>query len=310
VTSNPHPDTTREPVSTAPSDTPADNPVGPTGEPGWAGEWGGTDIAFGEHGARLTYGSYLALEQLLSAQRFESRPPAHDELLFITIHQVYELWFKQLLHEATAARDAMLGHDTAQATGPSRLWWAQHLLQRMHAIERVLVSQVDVLETMTPQDFLQFRQALAPASGFQSVQYRELEFLSGAKDASFVDRFKGLTDAEKGRLRRRLEEPTLWDAFLHVLRERGLPAETDDEITQSVRRAAHDRASYSDVWALAEALLQHDELAAAWRARHVVMVERMIGTKTGTGGSSGAAYLRSRLPLQYYPLLWELRSHL
>ena len=279
----------------------------PDRSPSPAGEWGGTDIAFGEHGARLTYGSYLALEQLLSAQRFESDPPAHDELLFITIHQVYELWFKQLLHEATAARDAMLG---AGAGGADRLWWAQHLLLRMHAIERVLVSQVDVLETMTPQDFLQFRQALAPASGFQSVQYRELEFLSGAKDASFVERFRGLTGAERDRLRRRLEEPTLWDAFLHVLRERGLPAETDEEVTASVRRAAHDRASYSDVWALAEALLQHDELAAAWRARHVVMVERMIGTKTGTGGSSGAAYLRSRLALQYYPLLWELRSQL
>ena len=275
-----------------------------------AGEWGGSDIAFGEHGARLTYGSYLALEQLLSAQRFESDPPAHDELLFITVHQVYELWFKQLLHEAAAARDAMLGRGTAAGTGPNRLWWAQHLLQRMHAIERVLVSQVDVLETMTPQDFLEFRQALAPASGFQSVQYRELEFLSGAKDPSFVRRFKGLTEAETERLRRRLDEPTLWDAFLHVLRERGLPAGTDDEVTASVRRAAHDRAAYSDIWALAEALLQHDELAAAWRARHVVMVERMIGTKTGTGGSSGAAYLRSRLPLQYYPLLWELRSHL
>ncbi|HLN78685.1 MAG TPA: tryptophan 2,3-dioxygenase family protein [Nocardioidaceae bacterium] len=275
-----------------------------------AGEWGGNDIAFGEHGARLTYGSYLALEQLLSAQRFESDPPAHDELLFITVHQVYELWFKQLLHEAVGARDAMLGRGTAAGSGPNRLWWAQHLLQRMHAIERVLVSQVDVLETMTPQDFLEFRQALAPASGFQSVQYRELEFLSGAKDPSFVRRFKGLTEAETERLRRRLDEPTLWDAFLHVLRERGLPAETDDEVTASVRRAAHDRAAYSDIWALAEALLQHDELAAAWRARHVVMVERMIGTKTGTGGSSGAAYLRSRLPLQYYPLLWELRSHL
>ena len=275
------------------------------------GQWGGTDIAFGEHGARLTYGSYLALEQLLSAQRFESDPPAHDELLFITIHQVYELWFKQLLHEATAARDTMLG-STAQgeAAGTNRLWWAQHLLQRMHVIERVLVAQVDVLETMTPQDFLQFRQALAPASGFQSVQYRELEFLSGAKDASFVERFKGLTDDERGRLRRRLEEPTRWDAFLHVLRERGLPAGTDEEVTASVRTAAHDRAAYADVWAVAEALLQHDELAAAWRARHVVMVERMIGTKTGTGGSSGAAYLRSRLPLQYYPLLWELRSQL
>ena len=292
VTSNPHPDTSRPSASTA------------------AGEWGGTDIAFGEHGARLTYGSYLALEQLLSAQRFESDPPAHDELLFITIHQVYELWFKQLLHEATAARDAMLGRENGQAAGPNRLWWAQHLLQRMHAIERVLVSQVDVLETMTPQDFLQFRQALAPASGFQSVQYRELEFLSGAKDASFVERFKGLTDSERARLQRRLDEPTLWDAFVHVLDSKGLPTGSDAEITDAVRRAAHDRSRYADVWALAEALLQHDENAAAWRARHVVMVERMIGTKTGTGGSSGATYLRSRLDLRYYPLLWELRSQL
>jgi tryptophan 2,3-dioxygenase len=263
------------------------------------GEWGGTEISFGEHGARLTYGSYLRIDQLLSAQHLESRPPAHDELLFITIHQVYELWFQQLLHEATAARDAMLG---------SNLWWAQHLLARMHVIERVLVHQVDVLETMTPQDFLQFRQALAPASGFQSVQFRELEFLSGARDPSFVRRFKGLTEAERQRLHRRLDEPTLWDAFLQVLEGRGLPVGDDDEVTASVRRAAHDRSSYADVWAVAEALLQHDELAASWRARHVVMVERMIGAKTGTGGSSGAGYLRSRLDLRYYPLLWDLRS--
>jgi tryptophan 2,3-dioxygenase len=267
------------------------------------GQWRGEDVAFGEQGARLTYGSYLRLEQLLSAQQLESAQvggqAAHDELLFITIHQVYELWFQQLLHEATAARDAMTAGNT---------WWAQHLLQRMHVVERVLVQQVDVLETMTPQDFLQFRQTLAPASGFQSVQFRELEFLSGAKDPSFVERFRGLTDAEKERLRRRLEEPTLWDAFLDVLAHRSLPVGSDAEVTSSVRRVAHDRASYADVWALAEALLQHDELAAAWRARHVVMVERMIGTKTGTGGSSGADYLRSRLDLRYYPLLWDLRS--
>jgi tryptophan 2,3-dioxygenase len=267
-------------------------------------------VQFGEQGARLTYGSYLRLEQLLSAQELESQPPAHDELLFITIHQVYELWFQQLLHEATAARDAMLGTRSGSEHSPNRLWWAQHLLQRMHVVERVLVQQVDVLETMTPQDFLQFRQALAPASGFQSVQYRELEFLSGAKDPSFVKRFKGLTDDERARLRQRLDEPTLWDAFVHVLRERGLPAGDDEEITASVRRAAFDRGSFADVWALAEALLQHDELAAAWRARHIVMVERMIGTKTGTGGSSGAEYLRTRLPLKYYPLLWDLRSRL
>ena len=268
------------------------------------GDWGGTpetEVHFGEQGALLTYGGYLQLGRLLSSQRLESDPPAHDELLFITIHQVYELWFQQLLHEATAARDAM---------ADGRTWWAQHLLQRMHVVERVLVQQVDVLETMTPQDFLAFRQTLAPASGFQSVQFRELEFLSGAKDPTFVRRFRGLSDDERARLARRLDEPTLWDAFVTVLRSRGLPVGSDEEVSASVRRAAHDRSSYADVWALAEALLQHDELAGAWRARHVVMVERMIGTKTGTGGSSGADYLRSRLELRYYPLLWELRSHL
>jgi tryptophan 2,3-dioxygenase len=270
------------------------------------GEWGDPEdaVQFGEQGARLTYGGYLQLEQLLSSQHLESHPPAHDELLFITIHQVYELWFQQLLHEATAARDAML----PDGGGADRLWWAQHLLRRMHVIEKVLVHQVDVLETMTPQDFLQFRQSLAPASGFQSVQFRELEFLSGAKDPSFVRRFKGLTADERTRLRRRLEEPTLWDAFVQVLAQRGLPVHDDHAITDSVRRAAHDRSSYAEVWALAEGLIEHDERAAAWRARHVVMVERMIGSKTGTGGSSGSDYLRSRLDLRYFPLLWDLRS--
>ncbi|WP_300404275.1 tryptophan 2,3-dioxygenase family protein [Nocardioides sp.] len=262
-------------------------------------------VSFGEQGAQLTYGSYLRLPQLLDSQHLESDPPAHDELLFITIHQVYELWFKQLLHEVVAARDAMLGDRTGE-----RLWWAQHLLQRVHVIERTLVQQVDVLETMTPQDFLEFRQRLAPASGFQSVQFRELEFVSGAKDPAYLDRFRGLTDDEQDRLRRRLDEPTLWDAFLAVLRAHDLPADDDEQVATSVRRTAHDRSSYAAVWALAEALLQHDELAASWRARHVVMVERMIGAKSGTGGSSGSAYLRGRLPLQYYPVLWEIRSRL
>jgi tryptophan 2,3-dioxygenase len=265
-------------------------------------------VSFGEQGAQLTYGSYLRLPQLLDSQHLESDPPAHDELLFITIHQVYELWFKQLLHEADSVRDALMATDAA--SGGRDLWFARHLLTRMHVIERVLVQQIDVLETMTPQDFLEFRQRLSPASGFQSVQFRELEFLSGAKDPSFVERFRGLTPEETERLHLRLAEPTLWDAFLTVLEQRGLPVGDDAEITGSLRRAAHDRSTYGDVWALAEALLQHDELAAAWRARHVVMVERMIGAKTGTGGSTGADYLRSRLDLRYYPLLWELRSAL
>ena len=174
----------------------------------------------------------------------------------------------------------------------------------------MLIEQVDILETMTPQDFLAFRASLAPASGFQSVQFRELEFLSGAKDPAYVERFRGLTEAEKARLRSRLDEPTLWDAFLDVLRLKGLPCESDEEVSGSLRTVAHTREQYADVWAVSEALLQHDELAANWRARHVTMVERMIGSKSGTGGSSGSAYLRGRLPMRYYPLLWELRSEL
>ena len=150
------------------------------------------DRHFGEEGARLTYGSYLRVAELLDQQHLESDPPAHDELLFITVHQVYELWFKQLLHELTAAREEMFSGD---------LWRARHLLARVVAIEDVLIRQVAVLETMTPQDFLVFRDRLAPASGFQSVQFRELEFLSGAKDPGYLDRFRGLTAEERARLR-------------------------------------------------------------------------------------------------------------
>src|SRR6476661_2779291 len=205
-------------------------------------------VSFGEQGAQLTYGSYLRLPQLLDAQHLEADPPAHDELLFITIHQVYELWFKQLLHEVGAAGDAMAG-----GVEGGRLWWAQHLLTRVHVIERVLVQQVDVLETMTPQDFLEFRQRLAPASGFQSVQFRELEFVSGAKDAGYVERFRGLTEDEKARLARRLEEPSLWDGFVHVLGEAGLDTSSDEAITGSLRTVARNRSSYADLWGLAAA---------------------------------------------------------
>lgn len=260
-----------------------------------------TDRHFGEQGARLTYGSYLRVAGLLDQQHLESDPPAHDELLFITVHQVYELWFKQLLHELTAVREEMFSGD---------LWRARHLLARVVSIEDVLIRQVAVLETMTPQDFLVFRDRLAPASGFQSVQFRELEFLSGAKDPGFLDRFRGLTEDERARLERRLAEPSLWDGFLHVVRRAGLPADTDVELTASLLRVAGDRSAYGEVWELAERLLDHDANAAMWRSRHVLMVERQIGTKSGTGGSSGSPYLRSRLGMQYFPLLWELRAHL
>jgi tryptophan 2,3-dioxygenase len=262
---------------------------------------GNPDRHFGEEGAKLTYGSYLRLEELLSAQVLESDPPAHDELLFITIHQVYELWFKQLLHEVDAATAAMF---------EGRLWWARHLLKRVVVIEDVLVRQIAVLETMTPQDFLVFRELLSPASGFQSAQFRELEFASGAKDPSYLQRFRGLTDDETGRLKRRLDEPSLWDAFLHVVAAAGLPADNEDALRESLVAVANDRGSYGEVWELSEALLDHDEKAARGRAPHVTMVERQIGVKSGTGGSTGAPYLRSRLGLHYYPLLWELRSFL
>jgi tryptophan 2,3-dioxygenase len=260
---------------------------------------------FGEEGGLLTYGSYLRLPELLEQQVPQAVPPVHDELLFITVHQAYELWFKQLLHELSAVRDAMLD-------GPKgrEVWRAQQLLQRSHVIERLLIAQIDVLETMTPQDFLEFRAALAPASGFQSVQFRELEFLSGAKDPAFLARFKSLTQDERDRLDLRLAEPSLWDAYVDLLASRDLAVGDAKEILASLVTVARDRSRYDDLWELAEALLTYDELAALWRARHVQMVERQIGTKSGTGGSTGAPYLQRRVPLRYYPLLWELRDSL
>jgi tryptophan 2,3-dioxygenase len=267
---------------------------------------GPADRSFGEEGGLLTYGSYLRLPELLAQQVPQAEPPVHDELLFITVHQAYELWFQQLLHELTSVRDAMLASTPAAA----QTWRARQLLQRVHVIERLLVSQIDVLETMTPQDFLEFRSVLAPASGFQSVQFRELEFLSGAKDAGFVARFRALTESERDRLATRLAEPTLWDAYVNLLASRGLPVADDKQILQSLVSVARDRPHHDDLWELAEDLLTHDELAGLWRARHVQMVERQIGTKSGTGGSTGAPYLHRRVPIRYYPLLWELRDAL
>ncbi len=259
------------------------------------------DRQFGEEGARLTYGGYLRVAQLLAQQVPESNPPVHDELLFITIHQVYELWFQLLLYELGDARDQMLAGDAY--TPRSRL-------QRASVIERVLVGQVDVLETMTPQDFSSFRGNLAPASGFQSVQFRELEFLSGAKDPAYVERLRDAGSDERARLLRRLAEPTLWDGFLVVLGKAGFDVSSPASRQDALIAVAHDRSAYGEVWDLAEALVDHDSLMARWRSRHVLMVEREIGGKHGTGGSTGAPYLRSRLDLRFFPELWELRSHL
>jgi tryptophan 2,3-dioxygenase len=244
---------------------------------------------FGEEGRELSYGTYLRVPDLLSLQRGLSGE--HDELLFIVAHQVYELWFKVVLFELEAARDRIDADD---------LFFARHHLRRIHAIERLLVEQIEVLETMSPQDFLAFRSKLAPASGFQSVQFREIEFLSGLKEPKYVSRLEASPD-EMARLRRRLEEPSLDEAFRGLLARRGSPALTE---------VFGDRDRYGDLFDLCEALLDHDEAFALWRSRHVLMVERQIGAKAGTGGSTGAQYLRTTLGKRFYPELWEVRSQL
>jgi tryptophan 2,3-dioxygenase len=247
----------------------------------------------------LTYGSYLKIPELLSLQQVRSDPPVHDELLFIVVHQAYELWFKQLLFELDAARDAML------ADRPGR---ARHLLARVHAIERVLIEHIEVLQTMTPQDFLEFRTVLSPASGFQSAQFRELEFLSGLADERFLEDLAADAD-ERDRLARRLGEPTLWDGFLAMMEIHGFPMPGDDAEARasSLVSMARER---GEVFAVSEGLLDHDESLATWRYLHVLMVEREIGAKRGTGGSSGVGYLRSTLDKRCFPELWGLRSRL
>jgi tryptophan 2,3-dioxygenase len=257
--------------------------------------------SFGEQGGKLSYGSYLRLAELLGAQVPQASPVAHDELLFITIHQVYELWFKLVLAELTDARDRMLSGEA---------YLPRLRLERCLTVQRVLVAQVDVIDTMTPQDFLEFRTGLAPASGFQSVQFREIEFLSGLKDPGYLERFRGQTEVEQQRLAARLAEPSLWDGYLAVLRHAGFPVESSDDRFTSYVTIASDRGRYGSLWDLAEALLAHDQSWALWRARHVLMAERQIGTKPGTGGSSGGGYLRPRVELRFYPELWELRSRL
>ena len=244
---------------------------------------------FGEEGRELSYGTYLKVPELLSLQQGLSKE--HDELLFIVAHQVYELWFKVVLFELEAARDRIAADD---------LFFARHHLQRVHVIERLLVEQIDVLETMSPQDFLAFRSKLAPASGFQSVQFREIEFLSGLKEPKYIARLEA-SAVEMSRLRKRLEEPSLDDALRELVARRGGP---------SLLEIFRDREHHGDLFDLCEALLDHDEAFAHWRARHVLMVERQIGAKTGTGGSTGAQYLRTTLDKRFYPELWEVRSRL
>lgn len=257
----------------------------------------------------VNYSTYLKIEELLQLQKPLSRPEHHDEHLFIMIHQVYELWFKQILHEMDALmaafdRDAVLvGHK---------------VMRRILAIQNVLVEQLAVLETMTPQDFGQFRKLLNPASGFQSSQFRELEAASGLKDARFRKLHKKVP-AALARLDKRLDEPSLYDRFCSLLKRRGFDVEqqaptlgtpASDALVAALKAIYMAPEDNYDLYLMCEYLIEYDERFQYWRFGHVKMVERTIGSKKGTGGSPGAAYLRTTVYRRMFPELWDVRAHL
>jgi tryptophan 2,3-dioxygenase len=260
--------------------------------------------------AAVTYGNYLHVDELLSLQQPRSAGPEHDEMLFIVIHQVYELWFKQLLHEFDRVTQLFTADDTHRV---------QHTLKRILTVLKVMVAQLDILETMTPLEFLSFRERLEAASGFQSDQFRQVEFILGAKSDKAIARFPEGSRARVA-LERRYGEPTLWDAFLRYLAREGYaipPSHLARDVAARVEPAPEIQDVLVKVYRgdpknaeLCERLVDLDEGVQEWRYRHVKMVERTIGTKMGTGGSSGAEYLRNTVGRNLFPDLWEIRAHL
>ena len=262
----------------------------------------------------LTYSSYLKVPELLELQHPQSWPPHHDELLFIIVHQSYELWFKELLHDL----DAVVANLRATNKNPESrdgVYEAARLLRRCTEITRVLVEQFTILETMLPTHFLAFRDKLQPASGFQSEQFRELEFLCGLKDEKML-RYHKPTPEAHARLLRRLEEPSLHDVFFLALQAIGkLPPAIDtngqagfDGRARAILSLYKDEHHYRDWIDVCERLTEFDELVVSWRLRHIQMVERIIGTRMGTGGSAGASYLKLTLDKKFFPELWEART--
>ena len=257
-----------------------------------------------------TYSEYLKIDELLSLQQPLSAGPEHDEMLFIIVHQVYELWFKEMIHEVSYLQRLLGGNDTPRA---------QHTLKRILTILKVLVGQLDILETMTPLEFLSFRDRLESGSGFQSHQFRELEFTLGHKSRTAIERYPADAPARR-LLETRFRQPSLWDAFLHYLAENGyqVPAEQlNRDVTgpvvpsREVQRILID--AYRNNPAIAqicERLVDLDEGMQEWRYRHVKMVQRTIGTKPGTGGSSGAEYLLTTILKPVFPDLWAIRTEL
>ena len=263
--------------------------------------------------APLSYNKYLRVADLIGLQDCLSDPQHHDELLFITIHQAYELWFKQILHEIDAAIVLM---------NEDRLTAASRALRRVVEIEKLLVNQIHLLETMAPISFLAFRDQLNPASGFQSMQFREIEFASGLKLQSLLNEFHE-DEFAQSRVQKRFEAPSLGDTFFAALRKRGFDAPAnEDSIGDDEHRKRHGKRTQAvleilthfeernEEFQLAEALLEHDEYFSLWRSHHIKMVERMVGTKRGTGGSEGVGYLQTTLEKKFFPELWEARTHL
>lgn len=258
----------------------------------------------------LTYLTYLKIPELLKLQKRQSDPPEHDEMLFIIIHQVYELWFKITLHELDKLAEVLKANQHSEATST---------LRRVLTILKTLVGQIDVLETMTPVSFLSFRDRLEAGSGFQSVQFREFEFLCGNKQVKLLEFHTEGTESRK-QLERRFSEPTLFDAFLRYLVANGYDVPTnalERDVTALPQEWPNLQPILIDIYhnnptirEMCELLVDFDEGLQEWRYRHVKMVERTIGTKTGTGGSSGAEYLKATLFQPLFPDLWAIRSDL
>lgn len=252
-----------------------------------------------------TYAEYLKLDRLLALQEPGGE---HDEMLFIVIHQSYELWFKQVLHELDRLQQLLASGELARAG---------HTIKRVLTILKMLVAKVDILETMTPLEFLGFRARLEAGSGFQSAQFREVEFILGQKDPRAVQRFAA-GGAERARLDRRFAAPTVWDSFLTFLTLRGYPvpaALRSRDVTQPIVPSPALQEVLVGIYRndppvaeFCERLIDLDEGVQEWRYRHVKMVERTIGTRPGTGGSAGAEYLRTTLLRPAFPDLWAIRT--
>lgn len=267
-----------------------------------------TDLA-----EKMTYTRYLMLDRILGAQRLLSNPPVHDEMLFIIQHQTTELWFKLMIHELQAAIAGVQRDDLEPCF---------KVLSRVKLIQQQLTNQWAVLTTMTPSEYLQFRGVLGPASGFQSVQYRTVEFMLGNKDRAMLNMHRHDTEAFAA-LEKWFNAPSMYDEFLRFLARRGLPVPRevlDRDVTQPHQAHPGVTAVFKEVYTnprkhwdayeMAEKLVDVDEQFSIWRFRHVKVVERIIGYKKGTGGSSGVPFLRKLIEHVFFPELWQVRTEL